>query len=84
MAVSGNGFTGLGEMFSLNAVERCMLEVCSTFTGNKGSVSDLFIRLRIKGTLGSLSGSFETLCFLFDAAGDGNRLENKKADGMRV
>ena len=84
MAVSGNGFTGLGEIFSLNAVERCMLDVCSTFTGNKGSVFDLFMRLRISGALGSLTGSFDTLCFRFDAAGDGSRLEDKKADGMRV
>jgi len=84
MAVSGNNFTGLGEMFSLKAVERPTVATGSAFTGSKGSVSDLFIRLRITGAFGSLKGSFETLCFLFDAAGDGNRLEDKKVDGMRV
>lgn len=82
-ASCGSGFTGLIEMFSLKAVERRMLLTWSTFNGSKGSVSDLFMRFQTGGPLDSTGCSFETLCFLFDAASDGRRLDGRKAGGRR-
>jgi hypothetical protein len=74
---------GLSDMFSLKAVDRGKwLDGWPASRPRRGSVSDLFIRLRAGGgPLASVDIRRLCECFLVEEGGDGRRVFGRRAEG---
>lgn len=82
--MAGGGLIGLRVIFSLKAVDRPKLLLCSAGVGRSGSVSDLFTRFLTIGTLLSKEASLLWECRLVEVGGDGSLVEDAKAEGSRA
>jgi hypothetical protein len=83
-SISGSRLIGLSERFSLKAVGRGRLLICSALSGSKGIVSDLFILFRTLWYRVVGTGKLPIKCFLVEAGGVGKRVARVRLDGLRV